>query len=438
MKFIYRAVLATALTASLIVAAVSMHTNHVSAQADSCNFANAAWINTSGFGLSCVDDTGWHSYTSDNGFSSSEGLAVCPDSIYFGGGLKIKKFDGQNSTELPSDKWIGVQNISCGDKGTLWASYIQGVSYFDGSKWTNYQKQFGTGPFTTILKKVAAGPNGTAWVITDGSIAQFDGTTWTAYENGKGLTKDYHFSDLVVDAKGQTWAVTSDGLLNFKDGKWGTIQNKAISGASSLAIAADGKLWVGTNTGLASYDGKSWTTYTHKSSKLSANRVNSVALDAQGRVWAGADYGLNVFDGKTWTLYLMSNSDILDNNIGTIQVTANGPKLPATQDKQPGSITGLITSGKSLVAGATFQLCTEFVGGLFQGDTPCGDNPYSISAKTDDKGVYTLDKVPVGRYGFVVQRGDGKWIQFIGMDSRIEVQEGQPTELPTIDVSKVG
>jgi ligand-binding sensor domain-containing protein len=438
MKIVYRAGLATALTMSLIIFVASMHTGRVNAQADSCNFANAAWINTSGFGLSCVDDTGWHSYTSENGFSSSEGLAVCPDSIYFGSSLKIKKFDGQNTQDLPSGKWIGVQNISCGDKGTLWVSYIQGVSYFDGSKWTNYEKQFGTGPFTTILKKVVAGPNGTAWVITNGSVSQFDGKNWTAYENGKGFTKDYNFSDLVIDAQGQAWAVTSDGLLNFKDGKWLTVQNKAINGALSLAIAADGKLWVGTNNGLASYDGKAWTTYNHKNSKLSANTVNSVVLDAQGRVWAGTDYGLNVFDGKNWSLYLMSNSDILDNHIGAIQITANGPNLPATKDKKPGSITGLITSGKSPVVGATFQLCTEFVGGMFQGATPCGDNPYSSSVKTDATGIYTLNNVPVGRYGFVIQRGDGKWIQFIGIDSRIEVTEDQSTELPTIDVSKVG
>jgi hypothetical protein len=327
--------------------------------------------------------------------------------------------------------------MSCGGKGTLWAAFIQGVSYFDGTKWTDYEKQFGTGPFTSILKKVVAGPNGTAWAVTDGSVAEFNDGKWTAYEKGSGFTSDINVDDVIVDAKGTAWVLASGGLFKFDNGKWVENKDSHLSGAITLAMSADGKLWVGTTKGLAVNDGKSWTTYTQKKDQLSGNYIRSIAIDAQGRAWIGTDYGLDVFDGKTWTVYLMSNSDLLDNAIGTIILNGNGPKLPALADKKPGSITGLITSGKSPVAGATFQLCTESVGGIFTGSTPCGDNPYTQSVKTDDKGVYTLDNVPVGRYEFVVQGTDKKWIEFNGIDSKIEVKSGESTEMPTLDISKV-
>jgi hypothetical protein len=129
----------------------------------------------------------------------------------------------------------------------------------------------------------------------------------------------------------------------------------------------------------------------------------------------------------------MGNSDLLDNNVQFVDVFGDGPDLPETEEKETGSIIGVVEAGRDSVPNADVELCTESVGGVFYGDSPCEGQPGEMLATTNDDGEFIFEDVPAGRYDVVINGPDG-WIYFIGAD-KVVVTPGEETDLDDIDVS---
>jgi ligand-binding sensor domain-containing protein len=411
-----------------------------------CDTSNALWVGTFGFGASCLDDTGWHSYSKDSGGLSSDliqTIAICSDkNIRVVGSSGVDQTADGSSWKQLEASWSSPEGIACDSKGGVWIAHYQGVSYHDGSKWTDYDaKKLGSGQSVDLVKDVAVAPDGKVWVVTSNSIASFEGDGWTVYENGKGFDKEYFFEKIAVDGKGNVWAAHGDGVLMF-DGKSWTPQNSDdLQQVQALAVDGKGNIWAGTfSKGALMFDGKGWVSFNRKNSKISSDQVRALAVDAQGRVWAGTEYGLDVFDGKDWTTFLMSNSNLLDNKVYALAVAGNGPKLPAPLTKKTGSLKGQVKLGTSPAAGAVVELCTETIGFLYTGDSPCADHPFTKQTKVGDDGTFTFTDLPVGRYGITIQRPDDKkWIRitdsFSG-DSKVDITEEGNTDFGSIDISK--
>jgi len=54
----------------------------------------------------------------------------------------------------------------------------------------------------------------------------------------------------------------------------------------AIAIDAQGNKWFGTSEGVSKFDGTNWTTYT-TANGLVSNSIEAIAIDTQGNKWIG-------------------------------------------------------------------------------------------------------------------------------------------------------
>jgi hypothetical protein len=411
-----------------------------------CDSSHAAWIGTFGFGLNCLDDAGWHIYLQDQAPIGNQikDIAICSDRrawIANSRGLAVTDgefwnvFQGAWGYSSPED-------VACDGAGGIWLTHFGGVSHYDGTDWTTYEaSELGSGQNVRLVKDVTVAPDGGVWVVTANSVAAFDGSAWTVYEAGKGFEKDYFFEKIVVDDKGRVWAAHSGGVWMFDGTRWMPHEGRHLSQVQALTVDAQGRIWAGTfSKGVSVYNDAGWVTYNRSNSQLSSDRVRSLAADVRGRLWVGTEWGLDVFDGQGWQVYHMHTSDLLDDEIYVLAVSGNGPALPSPMQKATGSLSGRIMKGPEPVRGVQVEACSELIGMMFSGPSPCSDNPFSRIVVTGDDGRFTFADLPVGRYGIAFQTQEGKWMRLTGSfglgDKESLVNEGQQTELGEIDISR--
>jgi sugar lactone lactonase YvrE len=430
---------------SLVVGLVLMFVMPISgaihAQGSDCDLQNGVLIGTLSYGINCLDNNGWNEYKLESSglpVTSLDDSAICPDtgSILALHIFGMNIYDGKSWSdfEVPTEV-VAPNAVACAPGGEIWIAHTGGISHYDGSNWKTFEsKTLGSSPFIVGVNDVAVGSDGSVWAATSNSVARFNGGEWQVFENGKGFDQDYSLSDFAVNSDGQPMVVYSSGVLTFDGEKWSS--NEApISTLQKIVIDGKNRAWVGSfSDGVAMLDNGNWTVY-NVDKGLSSNSITALAADAQGRIWVGTQWGLNVLDGDQWSAYQMSNSDLLDNDIRHISVLGDGPVLPEAQKKDPGSVTGVLVNGRDPAPNLQVELCTETVGGVFYGATPCEGQPDQMLTTSNDKGEFTFDGVPIGRYEITIETPSG-WIHFIGVDSKVEVQSGQKNDLAFIDISK--
>ncbi|HMD80756.1 MAG TPA: two-component regulator propeller domain-containing protein, partial [Anaerolineales bacterium] len=221
------------------------------------------------------------------------------------------------------------------------------------------------------------------------------------------------------------------------NGTWTSIEKSDFTSPESLAVDAKGQVWFGTLTdGVYRFAGNAWEHFDRASEALRSNHIVSISADSGGRVWLGTSYGLSVFDGAQWQTFLMSNSSLGDNDVEFVIVTKDGPALPAMEEKENGSLTGTINKADGTpLADAAVEICVETIGTTFFGDTPCSDQPFFLSTRTDANGVFLIENVPAGYYVIVAETEDS-WAQLtdeFGITSeRTLIQAGEQYDLGTL------
>jgi hypothetical protein len=269
----------------------------------------------------------------------------------------------------------------------------------------------------------------------------FSDGIWTVFQEGQGFSDSRFFNALTLDAKGRPWAAHSNGLDVFENGVWRFFKKTDVNSPESVAVDASGQIWLGTlSGGVLVFDNQTWVQYDRSSESLSSNHVTAVSADDSGRVWLGTTYGLTVFDGTSWRTLLMGNSDLTDNDIKFILVTNDGPTLPVVIDKEKASLTGkLRDADKNPLVGMGVQICVETLGFSYTGETPCSDQPFFLSTKTDENGIFLFENVPAGYYVIVAETG-GSWAQLtdqFGIGSeRTLLQPGQKYDIETLSLEK--
>ena len=393
-------------------------------------------------GLSCLTESGWTLYTDDNSALPNPYLyagAVCPDgqiAIAHINGVVL--FDGSAFKQVPeTDGYTSPDGIACDTNGGIWVAHFQGVSSYVNGQWTTYgSDKLASGESANeLVYDVEAGPDGRVWAVTSRSVAVFENGAWTVYQEGQGFDGSRFFNALAIDAKGRPWAAHSNGVDVFENGAWRSIAKDDYNSPQSLGVDAKGQVWFGTITsGVYQFDGTAWTQHDRASEHLLSDYVTSIAGDSSSRTWFGTSYGLTVFDGSTWQTLLMSNSGLGDNDINFIVVTKDGPALPALEEKAKGSLTGTLeTAGGTPVVDARVEICVETLASTFTGETPCSDQPFFLSTKTDANGAFLIENVPAGYYVIVAETGDGSWAQLtdeFGISSeKTLIQAGEQVDI---------
>ena len=180
--------------------------------------------------------------------------------------------------------------------------------------------------------------------------------------------------------------------------------------------------------------------FTRESGALPSDHVRAMAVDASGRVWIGTEYGLAVYDGKTWRAYHMHTSGLAENEVYAVSVVGKGPKLPALEKKATGALTGVVVRDGKPLAGATVEVCVEFIGFSYSGDTPCSGQPFSKSTSTAKDGTFTIKALPTGRYSITLETPEGKWLRVTDQFSigvrKATVLPGGTTDLGELDLTE--
>jgi len=403
----------------------------------------------SGTGLSCLNEKGWQVYTDENSDLPNNylyGGAVCPDGkIAIAHISGVVLFDGttfKQLTEMPNSS--SPEGIACEADGSIWVAHFEGVSRYSNGQWTTHgaEKLASGDSANELVYDVKVAPDGKVWVVTSRSVALFENNAWTIFQEGQGFNESRFFNALTLDAKGRPWAAHSAGVDVFENGTWTSMEKSDGSSPESLALDSRGQIWLGTlSDGVYNFDGTSWAHYDRASESLASNHVTSISADSSGRVWFGTSYGLTVFDGSKWQSFLMKNSGLGDNDIAFVVTTKDGPTLPALEEKANGSLTGKLEKADgTALADATVQICVETLASTFSGDTPCSDQPFFLSTKTDANGIFLIENVPAGYYVIVADTGGGNWAQLTdqyGISSeRTLIQPGEAHDIQTLTLKE--
>lgn len=193
-----------------------------------------------------------------------------------------------------------VNQIVRDSRGYLWFCTAEGLSRFDGYRFTNYTTDRGL-PHRSVRDLIET-RSGAYWVATGDGLCRFnpqsEAPLFVVYRPGESQWARMVWS-LYEDRAGTVWVGTEDGLYRLED-VGGQVRLRLIEMGmpahtlvESLLEDRLGALWVGTRNGglyrrLPDGDVQLYTTR----HGLPSNRVGSLLEDREGRMWAGTSEGL--------------------------------------------------------------------------------------------------------------------------------------------------
>jgi ligand-binding sensor domain-containing protein/signal transduction histidine kinase len=193
-----------------------------------------------------------------------------------------------------------INRIVRDSHGFLWFATAEGLSRFDGYKFTNYTTDQGL-PHRSVNDLLEA-RDGAYWVATDAGLCHFNpngSPTFTVYYPGEDKSAR-SVTTLAEDQTGAIWIGTRGGVYRMEeaDGQPAFrfvdlgMPNETGDDRLVQALLEDrrGALWVGTGTALyrRAPDGHA-ERYT-KQQGLPDNFIQSLLEDSDGRVWVGTRY----------------------------------------------------------------------------------------------------------------------------------------------------
>lgn len=277
----------------------------------------------------------WTNYTLD---FRTNALAVQGNTLWVGtsGGLLRWNLSQDSYVKYtPADGLADTQvnDVAVDSQGRVWVAHERGLSVFDGSTWTTYDKTNSGIPGDVVYQVVIA-DDGRAWLISrpvasdEGlGVTVFDGTTWTTYdEHNSGLSDDA-VTSMAFDRNGHLWVGTTAGNVFAFDGvNWTIYPDPTYNSYAITVIGVDnaGRMWfhsywTASNPAVVlMFDGATWTRYTPENG--CNDWVRGGALDEAGQLWLSTWAGLCSFDGATWTRYHAENSGLLSDWVGVMEV----------------------------------------------------------------------------------------------------------------------
>ena len=222
-----------------------------------------------------------------------------------------------------------VIDILTDSRGFVWLATQDGVSRFDGARFTTYEKRDGVPD--RAINSVLETRDGTIWVSTNGGgVARFDPRgaagpdgqrhLFTAFRVGPDRRTN-RVNRLAEDESGSLWAATDGGLFRRTagDGAFALVPLSSLGlpddlYVSDLATQQNGELWLATAQGLVRRlaDGRGITyVATIDLARPFVRRV--LADDRTGLIWAVSTGGLLVLARPP---------------VGTLLAAAPGPPGP--------------------------------------------------------------------------------------------------------------
>ncbi len=224
-------------------------------------------------------------------------------------------------------------------KGNLWFGTVtDGVVRFDGKKWDYFSTKDGLCDNT--VTGIAEDKAGNMWFGTHNGISKYDGKKFTTFKETTGKISG---CKILIDSKGQIWAGTTEGAFRFNGSSFSKFKipkpvidspsYKVVTGKVwSIIEDKKGNIWFGIDgLGACKYDGTTFTHFTKKDG-LCSNNVSRIVEDNEGNIWFGSitsdfpeikEGGVSRYDGKTFTQF-PENQGLTKNDIYTLYKDKKG------------------------------------------------------------------------------------------------------------------
>jgi ligand-binding sensor domain-containing protein/signal transduction histidine kinase len=224
-----------------------------------------------------------------------------------------------------------VTKIHRDSKGYLWFCTVEGISLFDGYRFTNFSTRDGL-PSRLVSDMIETG-RGDYWFATGAGLARFhkDHGNAPAFDVIRvGDRKESNDVQALYEGHdGTIWCGTAAGLYSFRpqDGEPGP-HLAPLDGSGPpevLALVEDSRrnLWVATPRALFRRRPNGEIDSVHIPVPLA--RINSMLVDGYDRLWVGS-YGLAGVDTKTEPPRVLPPEDIPDKTPGLITALYPGER----------------------------------------------------------------------------------------------------------------
>ncbi len=206
-------------------------------------------------------------------------------------------------TNYTTDDGLVNNTVNClaiDANDNLWFGTQEGVSYFDGTNWTNYSTITHPDLISNTITAIAVDSDNNLWLGTDFGLNKFDGTIWTAYYEADGLADD-RIKYINQGPDGKMYIANSDGI-SILDGSTWTSYTMAdglpFGGTNFVTFDSNGKVYLGTPLGgVWILDNNTFSSITEDDGLLN-DKIRSIAIDQYQHKWIGTADGISVFDSN--------------------------------------------------------------------------------------------------------------------------------------------
>ncbi len=152
---------------------------------------------------------------------------------------------------------------------------------------------------------------GNVWVATSNGLAKFDGNSWQAYGVSAGLPSyNTNVYGITIDQSGSIWVYVrnNDKIYRFENNNTFTPFDLTTN-PYCIQAGPNGKIWIGTFYGISSFDPSTENTVDYNN-ELGTGQlsVNDIVVDANLNIWFVAENGLHKYDGVNFSNYPASQA----------------------------------------------------------------------------------------------------------------------------------
>lgn len=322
-----------------------------------CDLENARLLvgyRTHGIDIFDVDANQWRRLDRSSGLGANDVRALAvdndQDAIWVVAADGVTRAAGQDSAFFAAGvaplETARVGAVTVSPSGLIWLGGEGALFRIDGENWTRFDAGGGDFP-TALITGLAVAADGSVWLVDEtATVCRFsaiqnrcvefyrrdpgmapgpatglllddesplyltagsghsllDGARWRTLAVSEPI-RGNAVRSLAVDADGDLWAATGQGVQQFGNGQRpATVYDAATVGIDPATVrvlqpTADGGMWVG-GAGAAFYDGAVWATLPI-TAELVGDVVQAIAVDSQGRTWFGTARGLSIWNGST-------------------------------------------------------------------------------------------------------------------------------------------